>query len=89
MISLSLLEISYLIASVTFIFGLKSMGNPKTARNGNLIGAAGMGIAILATILLHDGEVKPMSNTQRYKQCGNAVTVDVVEAVAKQCIGLL
>jgi DNA (cytosine-5)-methyltransferase 1 len=37
----------------------------------------------------YDGEVKPMSNTQRYKQCGNAVTVDVVEAVAKQCIGLL
>jgi DNA (cytosine-5)-methyltransferase 1 len=37
----------------------------------------------------YDGEVKPMSNTQRYKQCGNAVTVDVVEAVAKRCIPLL
>ena len=24
----------------------------------------------------YDGEVKTMSNTQRYKQCGNAVTVD-------------
>jgi DNA (cytosine-5)-methyltransferase 1 len=36
----------------------------------------------------YDGEVKPMSNTQRYKQCGNAVTVDVVEAVAKKCIPL-
>jgi DNA (cytosine-5)-methyltransferase 1 len=33
----------------------------------------------------YDGEVKPMSNTQRYKQCGNAVTVDVVQAVAEQC----
>lgn len=33
----------------------------------------------------YDGEVKPMSNTQRYKQCGNAVTVDVVAAVAKNC----
>jgi DNA (cytosine-5)-methyltransferase 1 len=33
----------------------------------------------------YDGEVKPMSNTQRYKQCGNAVTVDVVQAVANQC----
>jgi DNA (cytosine-5)-methyltransferase 1 len=33
----------------------------------------------------YDGEVKPMSNTQRYKQCGNAVTVDVV---AKKCIPL-
>ena len=33
----------------------------------------------------YDGEVKSMSNTQRYKQCGNAVTVDVVQAVAEQC----
>ena len=32
----------------------------------------------------YDGEVKPMSNTQRYKQCGNAVTVDVVEAIARK-----
>ena len=32
----------------------------------------------------YDGEVKPMSNTQRYKQCGNAVTVDVVQAVAEK-----
>jgi len=36
----------------------------------------------------YDGETKPMSNTQRYKQCGNAVTVNVVEAVAKRCIPL-
>ena len=33
----------------------------------------------------YDGEVKSMSNTQRYKQCGNAVTVDVVKAVAERC----
>jgi DNA (cytosine-5)-methyltransferase 1 len=36
----------------------------------------------------YDGEVKPVSNSQRYKQCGNAVTVDVVSAVAKKCIPL-
>jgi DNA (cytosine-5)-methyltransferase 1 len=36
----------------------------------------------------YDGEVKPVSNSQRYKQCGNAVTVDVVLAVAKKCIPL-
>ena len=30
----------------------------------------------------YDGEVKKMSNTQRYKQCGNAVTVDIVALVA-------
>ena len=32
----------------------------------------------------YDGDVKVMSNTQRYKQCGNAVTVDVVAAVANK-----
>ena len=36
----------------------------------------------------YDGEVKPMSNSQRYKQLGNAVTVDVVAAVAKKCLPL-
>lgn len=48
----SLLEICYLIGSVTFIVGLKMMGNAKTARRGNLIGAVGMTIAILGTIFL-------------------------------------
>ena len=32
----------------------------------------------------YNGEVKPVSNTQRYKTCGNAVTVDVVYAVVQQ-----
>ncbi|MFN8259363.1 MAG: NAD(P)(+) transhydrogenase (Re/Si-specific) subunit beta [Chitinophagales bacterium] len=51
-----LLEICYLIGSVTFIVGLKMMGNAKTARKGNLIGAFGMTIAILGTIFLFDTE---------------------------------
>lgn len=55
-----LLELCYLIGSVTFIFGLKMMGNAKTARNGNLIGAVGMTIAIFGTIFLHQGEVAPL-----------------------------
>jgi len=33
---------------------------------------------------IYDNEVKKMSNTQRYKQCGNAVTVDVVQAIAEK-----
>jgi len=47
-----MLEICYLVASVTFILGLKMMGNPKTARRGNLIAAAGMTLAIAGTIFL-------------------------------------
>lgn len=49
-----LLEICYLIASVTFIVGLKMMSNPKTARKGNLVAAAGMTLAILGTIFLYN-----------------------------------
>lgn len=52
----NLLEICYLIGSVTFILGLKMMGNPKTARKGNIIGAIGMTIAIFGTIFLNKGE---------------------------------
>lgn len=51
-----LLEICYLTGSVTFIIGLKMMGNAKTARKGNLIGAFGMTIAILGTIFLFETE---------------------------------
>tara|TARA_R110001606_G_scaffold380617_2_gene541240 strand:- start:2914 stop:3933 length:1020 start_codon:yes stop_codon:yes gene_type:complete len=32
----------------------------------------------------YDGVVKLMSNSQRYKQCGNAVTVNVVQAIAER-----
>lgn len=52
-----ILQISYLIASVTFILGLKFLGNPATARKGNLIAAFGMGLAIFATIFLYTNSV--------------------------------
>lgn len=51
-----ILEFVYLIASVTFILGLKMLGNPSTARKGNLIAAFGMVIAIFATIFLFTDE---------------------------------
>jgi NAD(P) transhydrogenase subunit beta len=49
----NILQLIYLIASVTFILGLKFLGNPATARKGNLIAAFGMGIAIFGTIFLY------------------------------------
>jgi NAD(P) transhydrogenase subunit beta len=50
---ISILELSYILASVLFILGLKKLGHPDTARSGNLWAAAGMGLAILFTILFH------------------------------------
>ena len=37
----------------------------------------------------YDGELKPISNTQRYKMCGNAVTVNIVSEVIKNCKAIL
>lgn len=45
--------ISYIIASATFIVGLKEMGNAKTARKGNLHAAFGMTLAIIASIFIN------------------------------------
>lgn len=45
--------LTYVFGSVTFILGLKMMGNAKTASQGNKLAGAGMVVAILATIFLH------------------------------------
>ncbi|GAB4092355.1 NAD(P)(+) transhydrogenase (Re/Si-specific) subunit beta [Flaviaesturariibacter terrae] len=50
----SLLTIIYLIASVTFILGLKMLSHPETARRGNLIAAGGMTLAVFGTIFLYE-----------------------------------
>jgi len=43
----------YLIASVCFIFGIKKLSSPKTARQGNQLAAIGMLLAIIVTLLDH------------------------------------
>jgi H+-translocating NAD(P) transhydrogenase subunit beta len=50
---LNILTLCYIIGSVTFILGLKMLSHPLRARNGNLIAAAGMTIAIFGTIFLY------------------------------------
>lgn len=42
---------AYLIASALFILGLKGLTHPRTAVRGNLLGALGMFIAVLVTLL--------------------------------------
>lgn len=46
-----LIEITYLIASVLFIFGLKAMSHPKSARTGMNAAGIGMLMAIIGTLL--------------------------------------
>jgi len=52
--SREILDIAYLITAMTFMLGLKLMNGPKTARQGNMLAAVGMGLALLATFFMKD-----------------------------------
>jgi H+-translocating NAD(P) transhydrogenase subunit beta len=47
----------WLIAGVTFIFALKFLASPRTARTGNLLGATGMALVVAWTFFIRDGEL--------------------------------
>jgi NAD(P) transhydrogenase subunit beta len=52
LISMNLVTLLYLVASVCFIQALKGLSSPSSARMGNTFGMAGMAIAVLTTIAL-------------------------------------
>jgi NAD(P) transhydrogenase subunit beta len=47
-------DLAYLVAAVCFILALKGLSSPKSARNGNLIGAAGAAIAVVTVLVSAD-----------------------------------
>ncbi len=47
----AVINFAYLLASALFIFALKGMSHPRTAVRGNFLGALGMFIAVLVTVL--------------------------------------
>lgn len=61
----TLLELSYLIAALLFVYGLKLLSHPETARKGNIWAGVGMALAMVTTIFLHknsDGGSIPILN---------------------------
>ena len=61
----TLLELSYLLAALLFVFGLKLLSHPETARKGNFYAGSGMLLAMVTTLLLHknsDGSGIPLFN---------------------------
>src|SRR5512142_204932 len=46
-----LVRIAWLLGAIAFVIGLIRMNSPATARNGNLLSAGGMAVAIVATAL--------------------------------------
>jgi NAD(P) transhydrogenase subunit beta len=61
-LGISILEVTYVVASVLFIIGLKMLSHPITARRGNILAAFGMAFAIVATILFHRKDGEPIGN---------------------------
>jgi NAD(P) transhydrogenase subunit beta len=51
-VSMNMVTLLYLVASVCFIQALKGLSSPSTARTGNVFGMSGMAIAVLTTIAL-------------------------------------
>src|SRR5512142_2924465 len=47
-----LVRIAWLLGAIAFVLGLIRMNSPATARNGNLLSAGGMALAIGATAVL-------------------------------------
>jgi NAD(P) transhydrogenase subunit beta len=52
LISMNVVTLLYLVASVCFIQALKGLSSPSTARMGNVFGMSGMAIAVVTTIAL-------------------------------------
>ena len=51
LIDTGLVNLAYLVASILFILGIKGLTHPRTAVRGNFLGAMGMLLAALATLL--------------------------------------
>jgi H+-translocating NAD(P) transhydrogenase subunit beta len=47
----SVIAVSYIVAAILFIFGLKQLSSPSTARSGNRLAAVGMALALIVTLL--------------------------------------
>lgn len=45
---------AHVAAAILIIIGLKRLSSPETARNGNAVGAAGVTLAVIATLFDHD-----------------------------------
>lgn len=53
-----LVNLTYLAAAILFVFGLKMLSSPATARKGNMLSAVGMLLGIVVTLLNEDIDYK-------------------------------
>jgi NAD(P) transhydrogenase subunit beta len=73
------IEVGYLVAAVCFILALKGLSSPKSARQGNLIGAVGALIALL--VAFGSGELKHLPLILIAIGVGTAIAVPAARMV--------
>lgn len=69
--STSLIQAAYIVAALLFIMSLAGLSRHETAKDGNVLGMVGMGIALVATLWL----------SLRHAPWGNVVAVFVAMAI--------
>jgi NAD(P) transhydrogenase subunit beta len=57
----AIIDVAYLVAAMTFVLALKGLSSPKRARQGTIVGAIGMAIAVAATFF-HQVDGKALQN---------------------------
>jgi NAD(P) transhydrogenase subunit beta len=70
-VSTSLIQAAYIVAALLFIMSLAGLSRHETARDGNVLGMVGMGIALVATLWL----------SLRDAPWGNVIAVAVAMAI--------
>ena len=70
-VSTSLIQAAYIVAALLFIMSLAGLSRHETARDGNVLGMVGMGIALIATLWL----------SLRDAPWGNVIAVAVAMAI--------
>jgi len=58
----AIIEVGYLVATLSFLGGLKFMSSPKNAKTGNLIAAMGMVLAVVLTFVAAITATVPYTN---------------------------
>jgi NAD(P) transhydrogenase subunit beta len=74
-------EVLYLVAAVCFILALKGLSSPRTARRGNLIGAAGALVALLVTFFAKDNQLDHLPWILLAIAVGTAIAVPAARMV--------
>ena len=78
--SMNLITLLYLVASVCFIQALKGLSHPTTSRRGNAFGMAGMAIAVVTTVGLIQLKIAEFS--------AQGVSVNLIEGLGFVLAGL-